>query len=77
MVVAPATATATNENQDNDNISNNAQNAGGKRKKRKKRDTKYPTMRSILYNLFAKLSSFLCFLYSKEDFSSTKNDNLL
>ena len=61
-VVAPATATATNENQDNDNISTNAQNAGGRRK-RKKRSTRYSTISRMLKNFFEYLSTFLEFLH--------------
>ena len=72
-VVAPATATATNENQDNDVISNTAQNAGGRRK-RKKRSTRYFTMKNMLNSLFAKLRLFLSQLYFKRYFAN-ENDN--
>ena len=74
-VVAPATATAINENQDNDVISNTAQNAGGRRK-RKKRSTRYSTMENMFYSLFAKLRLFLSQLYLKSYFVS-ENDNYL
>ena len=74
-VVAPATATATNENQDNDVISNTAQNAGGRRK-RKKRSTRYFTMKNMLNSLFAKLRLFLSQLYFKRYFASENDNNL-
>ena len=73
--MAPATATATNENQDNDVISNTAQNAGGRRK-RKKRSTRYFRMKNMLNSLFAKLHLFLSQFYLKRDFVS-ENDNYL
>ena len=69
-VVAPATATAINENQDNDVISNTAQNAGGKR--RKKRSTTYSRMNDILRKFFLYIRSFLDMLSFKRNVSNDK-----